>query len=377
MKRFFSILLISLLVIFIAGLGILSQYIPLRAIYHGEPSAEDALLFPYKTIKKSDTSFQFQRSAEDWGKRLRFNDWMTDIPVYKTLHQTVQDHATQACLVIQRDTILYEYYADDKNANSLLPSYSIAKSILSALIGFAIQEGHLASEEDLVLKYIPELEGKKYSKQLTIKHLLNMTSGISYKLEVDAQLYYGEDILQTLAAIEFEEAPGTRQAYLNINAQLLGLILQRTTKKTAAAYLEEKIWKPLGMESNAHWSTDETGENVKTYCCLNATALDYAKFGRLFLQGGKWDEKQVLHEDWIRKSLARNATEGSSEGYNYNWHIGLKAYGDFMAIGLYKQHLYLNPSKDLIIVVLNDEEDRLKAERTNWPYIFRQIADLL
>ena len=131
------------------------------------------------------------------------------------------------------------------------------------------------------------------------------------------------------------------------------------------------------MESVARWSTDETGETEKTYCCLSATARDYAKFGRLFLKRGQWQGKQLLMEDWVARSIHRDASAGSSEGYNYYWHIGLKEYGDFMAIGLYKQHIYLNPAKNLIIVVLNDEEERLKAERTNWPYILRQMADVL
>jgi len=110
---------------------------------------------------------------------------------------------------------------------------------------------------------------------------------------------------------------------------------------------------------------------------MGATALDYAKFGRLFLHGGVWNDKRIFSEQWYERSIRRDTTEGSSFNYNYCWHMGLKEYGDFMAIGLYKQHIYVNPTKELIIVLLNDREKPLKAERVNWWYIFRQISDLL
>ena len=108
-----------------------------------------------------------------------------------------------------------------------------------------------------------------------------------------------------------------------------------------------------------------------------ATTLDYAKFGRLFLNRGMWNGNHIVSENWFDDCIKRDTTEGSSWNYNHSWHIGLKEYGDFMAIGLYKQHIYVNPKKNLIIVALNDRENKLIAERLNWWYIFRQIADQL
>ena len=194
---------------------------------------------------------------------------------------------------------------------------------------------------------------------------------------MDADIYYGRDIWNGVKQIDFEQAPGKIQSYLNINYQLLGIVLERATGISPVKYLEEKLWKPLGMESDAFWSADKKNSLEKTFCCLNATAKDYAKFGKLFLSYGKWEGKQVINKHWIDQSISRDTTEGSSFGYNFGWHIGLKEYSDFMANGLYKQHIYINPEKNLIIVSLNRKEDKLKAERVNWWYVFRQIADEL
>jgi CubicO group peptidase (beta-lactamase class C family) len=285
-------------------------------------------------------------------------------------------HNTEAFLLIRNDTVLYEYYRKPSTANDLHPSYSIAKSFVSALTGIAVSEGFIKNINDPVTTYLPELNYKPEFEKLSIKHLLNHTSGIRYSLSQDARLYYGRDVWKAIRKIEFETTPGTKQSYLNINSQLLGLVLERATGKSAASYLEEKIWKPAGMENTAFWSTDSKGTE-KTFCCLNATARDYAKFARLYLNKGNWQGETIISSEWITQSLAQDTAEGSSYGYNFSWHRGLDNYNDFMAIGLYKQHIYVNPAKNMIIVLLNHKENKLKAERVNWWYIFRQIADRL
>jgi CubicO group peptidase (beta-lactamase class C family) len=130
------------------------------------------------------------------------------------------------------------------------------------------------------------------------------------------------------------------------------------------------------MCTDAVWTKDKKGENL-TFCCMGASALDYAKFGRLYLNKGNWEGEQIIPTDWYEKSIARDTTEGSSFGYNYCWHIGEKAYDDYMADGLYKQHIYIQPSKNIIIVMMANKENFLKAERTRWRNVFRQVVDQL
>lgn len=355
-----------------------SACIPVQSIFLGAPDRKDLQRFAKQTIKAdSNNCFSFQQSSKDYSQTLKINDWTKDIPFFVTLATFVQSHKIRSFVVIQRDTILYEYYGQGTNADDLHSSYSVAKCFTSALIGIAIDEQLIKSEQDLVLDYIPELKELKYANQLTIEHLLNHTSGIKYRLDLDATLYYGHNILKGLKKIKFEQPPGQQQHYLNINIQLLGIILQRATKQSLTQFLETKIWQPIGMCSDGIWATDRKTQLEKTYCCLGATAQDYAKFGRLYLNKGNWNGQQLVSEEWHQKSIRRDTTAGSSYNYNYSWHLGLKEYGDYMAIGLYKQHIYINPKKELIIVLLNNQENKLKAERVNWWYIFRQIADQL
>jgi CubicO group peptidase (beta-lactamase class C family) len=107
----------------------------------------------------------------------------------------------------------------------------------------------------------------------------------------------------------------------SVDVQILGLILRRATGKKPSEYLSTKIWKPIHMCSNAIWSKDKKGED-KTFCCMGATALDYAKFGRLYLNNGNWNGEQIVPEKWVEKSVSRDTTNGSGFSYNYNWHIG-------------------------------------------------------
>ena len=145
-----------------------------------------------------------------------------------------------------------------------------------------------------------------------------------------------------------------------------------------AEYLSKSFWQPLGASDDALWQLDDSDNRLaKAFCCISASSLDYAKFGRLYLNKGTWGDKRIFSESWYEKSISRDTLNGSSFNFNYSWHIGLEAYGDFMAIGLYKQHIYIHPKKKLIIVALNDKENKLSAERVNWWYVFRQISDQL
>jgi len=350
---------------------------PFKAVFRGHPDYRDSKRFPTNAIAAGNEVFHFQTTDKDWGKTIKVTDWTTDLPVFSTIQQVVAGHSTLAFLLIRKDTILFEYYAEGSTSKSQFPSYSIAKSFTSALIGIAIQEGFINSVDDPVKNYLPELNFHPYFNQLTLRHLLNQTSGIKYSLTQDAVIYYGRDIWKSVKRIEFDTTPGKIQSYLNINYLLLGMALETATGIAPHTYLEEKLWQPLGMETDAFWSADNKNRKEKTFCCLNATAMDYAKFGRLYLHDGSWEGKQIIEQQWVNQSVSRDTTAGSSFGYNFGWHIGLLEYGDFMANGLYKQHIYINPKKELIIVSLLRKEDKLKAERVNWWYVFRQISDQL
>jgi len=358
-------------------LMLLNSCIPVRSIFLGNPDDKDITRFKNAVIHSGNECFEFKKEMNSSVKNLKIDDWTRDIPFFMPLDTFAPTHKIRSLLIIQNDTLKYEYYSKKINEQELHSSYSIAKSFTSALIGIAIEEGFIKSEQDPVIKYIPELTNVAHADKLTIEHLLNHTSGIKYNLATDATIYYGRNSLKALKQIKFEFLPGIKQHYLNINVELLGLILKRATGIAPSKYLEDKIWKPIQMCSDGVWSVDEKNHQEKSFCCIGATAMDYAKFGRLYLNEGVWNGKRIISESWYNKSISRDTSNGSSFNYNYCWHIGLKKYGDFMAIGLYKQHIYINPEKNLLIILFNDKEKPLKAERVNWWFIFRQIADQL
>ncbi len=348
----------------------------MRGIFLGFPDHNDIHRFPSSTIAAGTDCFEFEDDTRAAVLNMKVTDWSSGSPYFVTLNELNESRPVRSMLIIRNDTLLYEYYGQKTSATDVNASYSVAKSFTSALVGIAINEGKIKSVNDKVIEYIPELKGIPMSETLEIEHLLNMTSGIKLKLMTDAQLYYGNDVTKVLKGVEFVHEPSTYQEYINLDVQLLGLILHRATGKKPSEYLSEKIWKPINMCSDAIWTTDKKGED-KTFCCMGATALDYAKFGRLFLHKGSWNGNQIVPADWVEKSVSRDTTNGSSFGYNYNWHIGEKAYGDYMADGMYKQHIYVHPKKKIIIVLMANKDDKVAAERVRWRHVFRQIVDQL
>ena len=362
---------------FLFSLTLIGCALPIRGVVYLRPDLKDHKWLHAHEMQAPETPFRFHEAEpNDFGNKVAVNDWSPYVvPIWRTINELVEAHPNQALLVIRNDTVLYEHYADD-DKNTLHPSYSVAKSFTSALVGFAVQDGLIKSTDELIADYLPGIsEDPRYSR-LKIKHLLNHTSGIEHPLTVDGLLYYGKNLKRANNYIKFKNEPGTNQAYMNMNVWVLGQLLEKITGAPLNEYMQSKIWLPLGMESNARWTADK-GERIKPYCCIQATALDYAKFGRFYLKKGNWEGDQLLSKDWVESTLARDTTEGGTFGYHNCWYIGHKEYNDFMAIGLYKQHIYINPNKNIIIISMNDRP-RSKAQKAlNWEDICRQIVDQL
>ena len=237
---------------------------------------------------------------------------------------------TAAFVVLRNDTILYEQYFEGMGQASKLPSFSVAKSFTSALVGIAVGEGKIKSVHDLVSDYIPELKKAHPNfKKLTIEHLLNMRSGIKFNEESYvnpfasvAALYMHRNILNKIKRAKFKAEPGAEHYYSSFDSAILGLVVQRATGKLLADYLREKIWEPLGMEYDAQWSIDSKRKKApEAYCCLNAAARDFAKFGLLYLNKGRYNGQQIVPEAWVEKSTQPDFDNGC---YQYQWYSGNK-----------------------------------------------------
>lgn len=330
-----------------------------RFIVYNFADINDHKKFPARQIENTDTKFTFPIAEQGKvPKKISLKDKNYPFETY------LKENKTVAFLIIKNDTIQYENYWRDYEKSSIVPSFSMAKSITSILIGCAIDDKLIGSVNDPVTKYIPELKEKGFDK-VNIAHLLQMTSGLDFKESYAnpfgdaATFYYGTNLRKAIGKMKLKAEPGQQFEYVSGNTQLLGLVLERAIKNsTITEYLEEKIWQPLQMEYDASWSLDREKNGLeKTFCCINARARDYAKIGRLYLNKGKWEGKQIVSEKWVEASTKIDTTSGSPWYYQYQWWLPTQT-GDFMAQGILGQYIYVHPQKNLIIVRLGKNEGK-------------------
>lgn len=343
-----------------------------RFVFYNFADIKDYKKFPSRTLLSNETKFKFH--STDKGKypnSIKVSNKSDSV----TFDWLLEEHKTVAFLIIKNDTIHYENYFKGYNQESIIPSFSMAKSVTSILIGCAIDDGLIKSVEEPITNYIPELEKNGFEK-VTIKHLLQMTSALKFNESYfnpfgeAASFYYGRNLKREIAKLKLKGIPGQKFEYVSGNTQLLGLVLERALKvKTVTQYFQEKLWTPLGMEYDASWSIDKKKEGTeKTFCCINARARDFAKIGRLYLNKGNWNGKQIVSEKWVEASTKIDTTDGSVDYYQYQWWLPSTT-GDFMAEGILGQYIYVNPSSNMVIVRMGKNTGRI-----NWSDFFRLLA---
>lgn len=297
---------------------------------------------------------------------------------------------TQALIVLQNGRVVYERYYNGYQRDSIVTSFSAVKSINSALIGIAIDEGLIGGVNDRVVQYLPELQGRGLD-EMTLRDLLRMSSGIRYvedenlfpllgaPFSDDAKTYYYPD-LRRLALEQVragDEPPGKYMHYNNYHPILEGMILERVSGVPVAKYLEQKLWLPLGMEYPASWSLDSQATGFeKMESGLNARAIDFARFGLLYLNNGRWGERQLVSAAWVRESTEPDPTdqrewpywpEYPQRGgyYQYHWWGQVRADGhsDYTAAGNFGQYIYVCPQKNLVIVRFGEDDEPVDSFR--------------
>ena len=353
------------LLIFISSILLTSCQLG-RYVFYNFADIKDHKKFQSRPLSAANSPFNFQVTNNG-----KFPKELNNIPFDKYL----EDNKTVAFLIIKNDTIQYEKYFEGYDRESIVPSFSMAKSVTSILIGCAIDERLIKSVDEPIINYIPELSKNGFNK-VTIKHLLQMTSGIKFNESYvnpfgdAASFYYGLNLRKEIEKMKLKTEPGKQFEYVSGNTQLLGLVLERSLKnKTITQYLQEKIWTPLEMEYDASWSIDRKNNGLeKTFCCLNARARDFAKIGRLYKNKGNWNGKQIVSQKWVEESTKLDTSEGSAKFYQYQWWLPTPN-EDFMAEGILGQFLYVNPKKDLIIVRLGKKEGK-----AYWWTIFTSLA---
>jgi len=366
-----------------------------RQIAWGSSNVKDYLKFPERPIATAATNFRFEQAPDP--ALFQTIEYTSGGETRRAgLEELLESTNTTSFIVIKDDAILYEGYFNGYQRDSIVTSFSMAKSFTSALIGIAIDEGLIGSVNDPMIKYLPEMEGRGLD-DLTIRHLLTMSSGIRYYSDdevfdlieifqfTDDGLSYSYPNLRALALnLKPGKTPvGAEFNYNNYHLQLLGLILERTTGMPPAEYLQEKIWKPLGMEYPGSWSLDseETRFEIMT-AGINGRAIDFARFGRLFLKKGNWEGRQVVPEAWVVESTAPDPADlrlwysdvdwkNAGGYYKYLWwgvHRADGAY-DFVARGHNGQRIYVAPDHGMVIVRFGYDEGGVDS----WEYVMMDI----
>ena len=361
-----------------------------RLLRWGEADVYDYQKFPARELTPSKEPFHFETNPDEERVRTQFeaSSGMEDFESF------LEANNTQAFLVIQDDTILYERYFNRASRDSIVTSFSTAKSFVSALIGIAISEGHIHSVEDPITDYIPELKERDPAfANITIRNLLMMSSGIKYEEFPfangdDAKTYYYPDLRKLALEHTFMVSqPGKQFLYNNYHPLLLGLILERATGTSVTNYLQEKIWTPIGMEYSGSWSLDETGFE-KMESGINARAIDFAKFGRLFLQNGDWNGVQVVPAEWVIESTQADRSvdyetyypkgfifKDGQGYYKYMWWGIQHSETDhtFIAMGNHGQFVYIYPEKKLLILRFGESYGEF-GDAQGWLDLFTAFA---
>lgn len=385
----------------ILGISLLSSCHIGRFFYWNFADANDHKKFASLPIQAPEKSFRFAET------KLFHANLPSEIS-YKNKPLSFEDFLTKTqslgFLVIRNDSILYRWENPKEERNRVIPSFSVAKSFVSVLIGIAIDQGKIKSVEEPITNYLKELDSSRFGK-IRILDVLNMRSGIQYNESYFnpfgdvAKYYYGTNLRKYIKKQKIKTEPNKEFEYISLNTQLLGMIIERATGQSLEKYLEENLWTKMGMEFPASWSIDsKRHKEIKAFCCLNARMVDFAKLGKLMLNQGNWNGNQLVSREWVKQS-----TQAFPENYfvySYQWwhtqamldsnqvqpnqahyminvrkpngslsRAAVVASGDYFAEGILGQYIYCYPEKNIIIVRMGKDYNF-----NHWPQLFKRIA---
>ncbi|MBL7937627.1 MAG: serine hydrolase [Bacteroidia bacterium] len=374
LKKIFKFILYSILVIFI----LLNCII----IFSGRWYLYKAIATTYLQGKSGPSATEYQIFENRKIEALNPKPW----PVSKDyntgnlsahLENVFKEVDTHALVIIKNDTLIHEQYWDNFSDTSHTNSFSMAKSYIGALLGFAIQDGYIKNINEPVSKYIPEFANDWRSK-ITLEHLVTMSSGIAFDesyanpFSYPAEGYYGSDLLKASTRYtKMQNEPGKIYKYLSGNTALLGYCISKAIHKPLSTYLSEKLWGPINCEQDAYWSLDTKDGLEKSFCCINSNAKDFARMGKLYMHFGNWNGNQLLDSNYVRCSIsAFNCNEENckpNHTYGYAW--WLTKYKDltvFYMQGMLGQFVICVPEKKLIISKLSRKR-RVNKGNNHYP----------
>lgn len=331
------------------------------------PSIDQFRIYPNHEIRPL--------SPNPWSIDSAYNQ-MDLSPDEMAIHQKYQ---TVAFCVVRSGKLLFEHYAPGYRDTSHTNSWSMAKSIVSILIGIAHREGKIKNLDDPIHLYLPAYKGSNVS----IRHLLAMSSDINFKEDYinpfgfAAKALFGFDNRKLVSNYHPRGNPGQIFDYQSGNTLILGYLLKEVTGKSLSAYAEEKLWSRIGATESAFWSLDEVNQEERAFCCFNSGARDFARIGQLYLQRGIWNGDTIVNPDYVEASTSlfpmRLQEGGPNDQYGLHWWVTkFKGEKIFYARGIKGQYIFVIPSSETVIVRLGRKRDETKKNGVPsdvWDYL--------
>jgi CubicO group peptidase (beta-lactamase class C family) len=356
----FTVLIVLLIITFIS----LPTYLQ-KALIYNTADIDEWNAFAYTEVNTSDSTWDW-KAAKDYNKY----EFPADEREY------IEKQKTVAFLVIQNDSVKYEEYWDEWTADTPSNIFSCTKSIVSLLIGIAIDEGYIQSVNQSIGEFLPEFAQAPENK-ITIKDLLTMSSGSSWSeshssvMSITAKAYYGDNLKEIILGLKAKEEPGKVFEYRSGDTQLLAFILEKVTGVSISKYAEDKLWKPIQAKNPALWSLDKKGGDEKTFCCFNTNARDIARIAKLILNKGMWNGKRIVSEEYITEAttaadyLLNEDKDGQLDYYGYQfWITDKNGYKVPYLRGLNGQFIYAITEKNAIAVRLGYMQDKTEGPIT-------------
>lgn len=330
-----------------------------KALIYWFPTIDDLNIFEHATVHAPD-------SCWEWAISDKYNSYKLS----KKDSAYIDDMKTVSFLVIRNDSILYETYRGGWNDTLTSNLFSATKSIVGMLVGIAMDEGKIGSVDDKVMKYIPEYNRGR-QKDITIRNLLTMSAGMDWDeayaslFSVTTHGYYGNDLYKLIMGLDIVDTPGVQYSYRSGETQLLSFVLEAATGETISKYAEKKLWQPMMAGQDAFWLLDKKNGDEKSFCCFHTTARDAARFGRLMLNMGNWNGRQLVSREYMEEALAPASYLKDQWGkdpltyYGYQtWIMNYNGERCPYFRGMLGQYIIAIPSKNAVVVRLGHKRSR-------------------
>ncbi len=316
-------------------------------------------LFPTRTVARAGPVWRLPRADHTLNFTYEFKG------TSYTPEQFLDRTYTNAMLVMRDGKIVSEIYRNNTNERTRFIGWSMTKSITAILIGCALNEGRITSLDDQVTTYLPELKGGGYDGA-TVRQIMQMRSGVDYEERYDfanpgtAASNHIAALVKNVArfadvarTVKRAHAPGEVFQYKTLDTAVLGWLVERVSGgSNVAAYTAQRLWEPLGAESDGFYIMDGQPGIGREFsgAGFNATLRDYARIGQLMLDGGVANGHRIVSEEWVKETTNSGTSPRGSYGLQW-WLMGEDM--AYAAIGLQGQYIYVNPGTRTVVVKLS------------------------